>query len=465
MSKRSCCAALAIVALATACTSEDPSEGVGKDSAETGRDVSFVAPPKVRPPRIESPLATKAVKKCLEQERVDIASLAGTYSGPISFTADQVSQTRELDLRTPSSIDIVEAEEFKRLFDGTSIKIPPKERAINRWLGWAFGYRPLGTDGSLSPPGKNDELVAGFYDPSTENIVVRLKDELDGEYVILAHELAHAAVDQAFGPPTRSRTRVIDDEALAITSLIEGDATLTELRFSSRFAAPGGMVKSIRQILEATDLEEDRAEGFPHAILDRFVFPYRWGLTFICSVFQKRGWPGVNRIYAKPPSTTAEIMFPQRYLSGEKPRKPARLGKAPRPWKLFGSGQIGAAHLKALFEAPGDYDPAALSRPLARAAGWDGGRYEMWARDLGELETILGVSLVEHEDHPGLVCSSMIEWYKAAFNYATREVIADGTVAYTDPVKTAIISCADGIVRVGIAPDKEMAAQIVRLSL
>jgi hypothetical protein len=160
---------------------------------------------------------------------------------------------------------------------------------------------------------------------------------------VLAHEFAHAAVDQAFHPRNRGSGRLVDDSSLAIRALIEGEATLVEFRFLSRLSPLKRVKKAVRDHVDyRREFRGDRKNGVPYAIIEDLVFPYQWGLAFVCSVYKKRGWAGVNRLHKRPPLSTAEVIFPERYLKGNRPKAPPSLGKPPKPWKPYAKGTIGA---------------------------------------------------------------------------------------------------------------------------
>ncbi len=425
---------------------------------------TFEPPPHVRPPRMKSKLTYKQIRRCLHSDRIDISALAGRYFGPIDLTADQVEQTRSIDFTAPSNVDFLGEAEFRRALKDISNKQNAKEDRVDRWLEWSLGHRPLGSDGSSSPPGDPVERVAGFYAYGDKRVVVKQDEELDGEFLTLAHELAHAAADQVFGLPKKTRSPIVDDAQLARAALVEGDATLVEMRFHSRFSSKKDVKQYIDGLIENDrEFNQNRDAGTPYAILERFIFPYRWGLHFVCTLFKKQGWKGVDRAFRHPPTTTAEILFPERYLKGRNPKRAPDLGKLPKPWKRFAKEGIGPAHLKVLFEAPLDYEPKALSNPLARAASWNGGHYELWATGIRETESALGISMLEHPHHPGLLCSSMIKWYELTFPLGEQEVIGDGVVSYADKLRTTIISCADGAVRIGMAPTRDLAERLLGL--
>ena len=201
----------------------------------------------------------------------------------------------------------------------------------------------------------------------------------------------------------------------------------------------------------------------PYLLIDNALFPYRWGLGFTCWVFKEKGWQGINRMYASPPTSSAQILFPERWLNGEEPRRTPRLVQPGSVWDARDQGQIGAAHLKALFEAPGDDEKQSLSRPLSRAASWAGGFYKVWTVGLTAREYAMGLSLVEHEDFDGLLCSSMRKWYQAAFPDARPELIDDGVLELDGRKQDAVLSCEGGTVMIGIGPYFKISRAIIGL--
>jgi hypothetical protein len=114
-----------------------------------------------------------------------------------------------------------------------------------------------------------------------------------------------------------------------------------------------------------------------------------------------------------------------------------------------------------MFQAPADNELEAMKRPYARAAGWNGGRYELWGTDVEEIDSVLGVSLVEYKKYPGLLCSSLIEWQETAFPLGDEKAIDDGVVAYSEKNRSTVISCKGRAVKMGIAPNQELAEKVI----
>lgn len=454
---------MVFVAVLGGCTGgtpdETPDSGARSTRAEK-KERSPQPPQQVAAKKVDSNLSLKQVAPCLYDEQIPISELAGQYYGPQDLVAGEVEAAREIDFTVPGEIKMLEKKAFGDELKSARIKHTRKQKKVNQWIEWNLGYRPFSKRGE--PSGKGTDLIAGFYDPKSEEVIVQQEGELDSEYIVLAHEFAHAAVDQRFGLSKKYSPLAIDDKELAYAALVEGDATLTEYRVTSRLGKRSALNKAIKALLKSEkQFKKDAAAGVPHAATDRFVFPYRWGTPFVCKVVRKEGWKGVNRAHSRHPTTTAEIMFPERFLNRERPKQPAPLKAPKKPWRLYAKGTIGAAHLKALFEAPGDRKHRALNNSLGRAAAWNGGTYRLWARSLGNVNSIFGMSFVEYERHEGVLCSSLIKWYEATYGTADREVLDDDVVGYTDSLRGGVIDCRGRRVKVAIAPELEQAERVI----
>ncbi len=446
--------ALAVIAASGAC------QEAQREATPTKAEPA--APATVAAAKVRSSLTAEELEKCLSKERVDPASTQVGYTSLESWIAAQVEQLRELDIENPSNVDLLEDQAFERAASAGRKAASPQSDRVTKWLAWALGLTPHGIDVNYFIGGEGAELLAGFYDPKDQRVVVRTDGEVDGEEgVVLAHEFAHAATDQSIGLPQTIGRHVIDDAALAKRAISEGDATLLELRFVSRFTPRKQARKAIQPHLGWEGrYRKERANGAPYLFIDSFMFPYQWGLSFVCRVFRERGWKGVDRLYENPPVSTSQIMFPERYLKNERIPRPAPMKKLPAPFKSRARAAIGAAQLKALFEAPLDSEKRSLGNPLGRAASLASGAYELWVDEEDDETSALAVSLVEHADHRGVLCSSMLTWYQRAFFDAEREVIADGTVAFSDAGQRAVIACSGRNVKIGIGPTEEIARRL-----
>jgi hypothetical protein len=385
--------------------------------------------------------------------------------GLLAWIVEHVKSDRQLQFEVPiTDLRLLDKAEFSAAIDKLLPKVTSKDEDKLRLLAWALGLAPHGIDVNAFLEGNEATLIAGVYDQGSGDVLIRSKSEVKASprgVITLAHELTHAATDQRFGLPGIHKTEVLDDKALASRSGIEGDASMVEFRFISRFSPAKAMEKALAFQLGLEErLEKFRRGGVPELMIDSLSFPYQWGFGFVCAIYKERGWAGIDRLYSdRPPETTAQIMFPQRYLARESAEKPRRLPRLERPWRSVVSGTIGAAHLKSLFEAPGNIGASALSRPVGRAASWAGGTYELWQMK-DQRYGSLAMGLVEHERYPGVLCESMRQWYEAAFPDAEITEESDSVASYADDSQSAVIACDGSDIRVGISPDGEIAAAL-----
>lgn len=329
----------------------------------------------------------------------------------------------------------------------------------DRLLLEALGAVPPGTDlrGLLSTA--LEEQVAGFYDPQTGEMVVGTAAEgrrlgpLDE--ITLAHELQHALADQALGLPDLARVPSGDeDAAFAVQALIEGDATLTMVRYAESALS---VIDQARLLADQSSLaaELGALTELPHYLQRSLLFPYEEGLSFVSAVEARGGWELVDAAYTRRPSTTLQILRPQLYLDGDgaarDPRDPGHPGAG---WDRLDDVAVGAADLLFLFEAPGGDTGRALDDPRASAVAWQGGEAVLWS---DADSSAVGVALVG----ASTLCDAVTDWYRAAFPAAVVRERADG-ISAEGPGQDAEIRCTGGEVRLGIAPDARTADALVR---
>lgn len=179
------------------------------------------------------------------------------------------------------------------------------------------------------------EQIVGYYDPERSLMVVRdeVADELargvrsrefgEAEMVIV-HELVHALQDQRLGLGEHyEEERSIDGEN-AFASLVEGDATLAmvghmvtqqgqTLRSLTRNAA------LLRMLVNSNpeSVRGQEIESAPPIVRLPLVSRYLDGMVFSATLHGRAGWQGVDEAHRAPPSTTEQILHPERYAAGE----------------------------------------------------------------------------------------------------------------------------------------------------
>ena len=296
--------------------------------------------------------------------------------------------------------------------------------------------------------------VAGFYVPESGELVVgRFAGELGPlEEVTLAHELEHALADQNFGLPVDDRAPPAEADAqLAALALVEGDATLTMQRYALAHLTVGEQLSLAGHPTVAGATAA--LEGVPHYLRQMFQFPYLGGLAFACTLYREGGWAAVDRAYDRPPSTSAQVLFPERYLGDERAAEVPDIA-APDGWVVVRRGAFGAAPLLWLFQAPGGDPGMALARAKRKVAEWGGGEYALLERGGDHAVALVLV------DRPGggELCRALVQWYARAFPEAHRRG-GPGLLLFEGD-QDAAIACRGTEVRLGIGPSPAVARSL-----
>jgi hypothetical protein len=299
--------------------------------------------------------------------------------------------------------------------------------------------------------------VAGFYVPKTEELVVLAEDQVGPlERVSLAHELEHALADQNLDLPLpeRSNPKTADADAAKL-AVVEGDATLTMQRWALANLSITDQLSMLSGSPQLQQSQED-LEVMPHFIQQQLSFPYLDGLAFACALERDGGWAAVDKAYDQPPTSTDQVLFPERYDPKAEPIDPADTGTPGAGWTSSLTGSFGAAELKWLFEAPGGDAAAAIADPLESAGAWGGGELELWTD--GDASA-LGIALAQRRGSDGL-CESVTEWYSASFSDDDENTGGDAALVAEDSEQTAVITCSDDDVKIGIGPSLEVARSL-----
>ena len=368
----------------------------------------------------------------------------------VEQTSERVERLRGLRFEREVDAKLLDEVAFRARLDeqlGKDLK-PAQLRREGEVLA-ALGAIPPETDlPGLVAEGLSSQ-IAGFYDPVTKQLAVPTTDELEAEdLLVLAHELEHALVDQNIGlrkgagDPTADRT-------LAYTAAAEGDASLLMFRY--------GLAYALGAFVPAQDVPGGEELGtLPDYVERNLLFPYLEGMRLACHRFLEGGNRAIDQLYAKPPASTAEVLFPERYGEGAPER--VELPRRPGPgWTSVIHRELGAAELEWLLQAPGGDPEAGLPETRELVYGWAGGELELWERDE---ERALAIALAERPGSDRL-CAAVGAWYRAtrpeaAVERGTEEV----ELEFTEPGRAAVLSCAGNEVRLGVAPDPATASRL-----
>ncbi|MFP5218227.1 MAG: DUF6782 family putative metallopeptidase [Actinomycetes bacterium] len=148
-----------------------------------------------------------------------------------------------------------------------------------------------------------DEGVVGFYDPDTERLVVRGREVDAFVEMVIVHELVHALQDQHFELHRPELDEADDERSLAFTSLVEGDATRVETVWYEE-QSPSRQ-QEIDEVIGGSS-------GGEFGVVEQLLgFPYYAGPAYVEGVLADGGQPALDALFAKPPTTSEQILRPE----------------------------------------------------------------------------------------------------------------------------------------------------------
>ncbi len=184
------------------------------------------------------------------------------------------------------------------------------------------GLAPIGFDYLGETMRLLDAQLGGFYDPDTGEMV--LAGDLSGQAAgsALSHELVHALQDQHWNLKSRMHYRPGEsDTSLAISALAEGDATSAMMDIMIRSLSNDRTALDIDDDLLTSQLEAGMDLGaganVPHVVKAGLIAPYADGMRFVHALRRSGGWDEVNRAWERSPTTTEQILHPDKWKKGE----------------------------------------------------------------------------------------------------------------------------------------------------
>ena len=229
----------------------------------------------------------------------------------VAHTMARVEVVRQLEFETAVPVTVISRQTYARQTASRYTNTSEAER-IRANVTWEALFMVDERTGALGVEQSNAVGTGGYYDPDEGHIVVVSQNATAPtvDETTLAHELVHAIQNQHFDVADRydlstfERRRTIESQN-AIDGLVEGDANLVQLRYERRcratwdcLAAPSGGSES----------------GSRHwGMYLVYYQPYGDGPKFVDTIYRKRGWAGVDAVYANPPATTEQVIYPGRY--------------------------------------------------------------------------------------------------------------------------------------------------------
>lgn len=167
------------------------------------------------------------------------------------------------------------------------------------------------------------EQVAAFYDYEKKQLFILENNLFSGNItdMFIAHEIVHALQDQNFDLQKMGiGKKDNDDEVLAVTTLIEGDATYCMNRYYTANINPGILLDVLSSLLFVFQQEE--FEHAPLYVRENLMFPYLRGLAFVSEFYKKDAKITINQAFEHPPQSSEQVLHIEKYISRETPTNP-----------------------------------------------------------------------------------------------------------------------------------------------
>lgn len=300
--------------------------------------------------------------------------------GEANRIAVELTTISGLSLKHPVPCDFITKEKInaflkKRIKD---VAKPEDIRAEELTLK-KFGFVPPDFDLAKNTVDLLTEQAAAFYDYEKKKLFITESTPDDTQEPVLAHELSHALADQHFNlGKFIKQGRKSDDGASARLAVMEGQATWLMSEFLARKL--GQSLKDSPAIVSAmSTMSESGAGQFP--VFDSaplylrltLVFPYTTGMLFQHAVQEREGQRAFEAVFTRPPSSTQQIIHPQKYFDNVKPTTPEVPDpRLPKSYKGLVGGVLGELEHSILLQP-------ALGKELAAdlASHWRGSSFEV----------------------------------------------------------------------------------------
>lgn len=217
------------------------------------------------------------------------------------------------------------------------------------------------------------EQVGGYYDNETGEMVIMGGSDLSPlSKSIVVHELVHALTDQHFSFAEASDA-LWDaeqfEEATAIQALVEGDATYYQLVYLQSLPVD----EQVAAVQESLEVDSTIMDSLPSWFGEDLSFPYDYGFGFVERLVSEGDRTAIDQAYERYPTTTEQILHPEKYLILEPGREVALATADIAGYEVYEEGSFGQWNTR-LFLLHG----VDLGEAIVASAGWGGDRYRIY---------------------------------------------------------------------------------------
>jgi hypothetical protein len=224
------------------------------------------------------------------------------------------------------------------------------------------------------------EQIAGLYDPKAHEFYIADWNSAEDQKAVMAHELAHALMDQHFQiDKWEQAAKPNDDGEFARSAVLEGSALAAMVDYMLRATGRG--------IREAPEINPELFIGDPMTspifakaplfLQDSLLFPYVAGLSFTQKFLRaNQSWGDLHKLFEKPPVSTQQILHPELYLNFTVPKLvalPDLKVIVPQGWKKLDENVLGEFGIREVLKQFLGQD-----RAPKLAQSWAGDRYAIF---------------------------------------------------------------------------------------
>jgi len=338
----------------------------------------------------------------------------------------QVAKLRNLEPKAPIEKAVSTREDITR-FMLERIEEEYEEKDIRReeWLLKKLGVVPPDLDLKEFTVKLLTEQVAGFYDSRKKKLFIADWLPLMFQQPTMVHELTHALQDQHYDLDRilkRNAELDNDDRILAQTAIIEGDAVAVMMEYLLRPMGRKFIEIDLGLLLQLEDIgvPSDLLKNAPDFLKEQLTFPYQYGAVFMQKVLaDDAAWSAVDRIYSDMPTSTEQILHPEKYLDDrdepsvlEFEDPAAKLGKS---WKLGYKNIFGEFAFYLLLK-----HHATEGEAKGAAAGWDGDQICVFEKQDLDQRAVFGWSVWDSAEDAEEFYLAMVKWMRGRFPMAEK---------------------------------------------
>jgi len=309
---------------------------------------------------------------------------------PAFLTSDfgkRVAHARQLSDERPAALEFHEPAAFARAAEQTAARDGLGPTVVDSGaFQLAFGFALLAKHSSPPYAKTQRENLLAFYDRGGHVVHARRDAGAEGGdealELLIAHELGHALQAQHFGAPNFAGLSA-EDARLAQLALFEGDAMLTMLAYQAqqafmplgrRLAMASEQTGDIATFERASGMASE-AEAMSALTRARLEFPYASGLNFVGELYRSGGFALVNRVFGHAPTSTEQVLHPERYLAGDTPAL-VPVPAVPEGYQAVAAGTVGELLTRLALSAC-----VKTSDAIRAAEGWGGDAFQIVEKD------------------------------------------------------------------------------------